>query len=57
MDLAWLMVESTMERKKILETYFQIGISPDHNSLIQNSVLMIFSIIPYIGEDNSYGEP
>ena len=43
--------------KEILEPYFWIASSLDHNFLIQDSGLMIFSIIPYIGEDNSYGEP
>ena len=46
-----------MARKKILETYFRIASSKDHNGLIQDSGLMIFSIIPDIGEDSSYGEP
>ena len=46
-----------MARKKTLETYFQIASSTDHNGITQDSGLMIFSIIPDIGEDNSYGEP
>ena len=46
-----------MARKKILETYFQIASSTDHNGIIQDSGLMIFSIIPDVGEDSSDGEP
>ena len=46
-----------MARKKILETYFRIANSTNHNGLIQDSGLMIFSIIPYIGEEKSYSEP
>ena len=41
-----------MERNKILETYFRIASSTDQNGLIQDSGLMIFSIIPDIGEEN-----